>query len=413
MTGRAPQGRPRRDTWRGVRDDAPAAAPRGTGHDERTPGYRDRTRVEVEELSTDGIAPRARSRVPLTGVLAVAGVALLLAAGLGLLGGRPGSPQPSAVASATMAIPSATAVATAIPAARVTPWTPCSEAPARAPQPVLEVDGRQYIGEVSVLEDEPGPSVDRGTGLSNARGSTIRASRSAVDVPMDAVTEIWIPGGVCAVEWSIVLTGETNGHAAVLDVVENEDLDPAVASQNRFEIVVAPHAGQHTLRATLVLEKVAIESTWAIRVPDLEPPAVRLSADDRRIEAVVGCDVTQLLANGIEERLTGCDGDVAKSPSHRADVAPGEQLEFEIDGWAATNTTVYCGQLAEQRFVPRIDPACVRERDPVYAGLRFNAPDEAGGWTLAISTCGTRFRAGGRGFEELCGTWYANVRVRG
>ena len=54
----------------------------------------------------------------------------------------------------------------------------------------------------------------------------------------------------------------------------------------------------------------------------------------------------------------------------------------------------------------------MRDPDPLFAGIRFQAPEEAGPWTLAISTCARRFRATGNGFDELCGTWYANVLVR-
>ena len=363
--------------------------------------------MEVEELPTQTLLPRSRSRVPLTGAIAAAGLAILLAAGFGLLGGRGGgaaaaSPASSSVAQAPSPTPAATQPQ-AVP--RVTPWVPCGSAGEHPPSPVLEVDGDQHLGRVEVAYNGPEPGLD---GIEHEPGD---GQPERVDVPMDAVTEIWISGGRCAIEWTVGMADE--GHAPiVLESVVNEALDPAVSSQNRFEIFVAPYAGDFDLRAILYFDDVAVRATWPIHVPELVPPQVSMRAGERPIQTAAGCDVTQRLANELEERLNPCERDVQREPARRAAGAPGARLTVGLEGWGPARSVAYWGQLTDRRFIPRGDPPCFREHDPQSTGLRFRAPDEAGAWTLAVQTCATRLRATGRGFEELCGTWYANLRVR-
>jgi hypothetical protein len=366
------------------------------------------SRVEVEELPTQALLPRSRSRVPLTGALSVAALAILLAGGFGLLGGGLGVPAGTAIPSEVAAGPSATSAAavTHAPAQpQVSPWAPCGEAGAEAPEPVLQVDGHQHFGHVEINARGAGPDVD-------VLGGEPGQDLERVDVPLDAVTEIWMSGGRCAVSWYISMKAAAQPAPVVLESVPNLGLDPVLASQNRFELFVAPHVGDFELRATFDLDDVALRATWLIHVPELVPPGVSLRAGDRPIQTVMGCDVTQRLANDVEEALNPCERDVGQQPARRTDVRPGEELEFAIPGWVSTAMTAYCGQLENRRFVPRVDPPCLRERDLRHAGFRFAAPDEPGPWTFAISTCATRLRVTGRGFEELCGTWYANIRVR-
>ena len=400
MTGRGPQsGAPRRDSWRGGRNEAPSNAlvePVGES-------------VEVEELPTQVLAAHPRPRVPLTGAIAVAALVVLLAGGFGLLGGGQGGtpaspPLASSLADGATDAPSPTEPP---PVPRVTPLLACSGPDDEPPEPVLEVDGRPYFGQVELLDFDLGTTFE---GIPPVIGED--NLDHAVEVPMDAVAEIWIGGASCAVAWNIALVGTGLPATRILETVSNEDRDPAIAAQNRFQVFVAPYTGDHQLRAILVLENVAVRATWSIHVPILEPPTVRLTAGNREIPTVIGCDVRQRLVNDWEESLSPCSRDVPREPDRWATIARGEQLDFELEGWAATDAIVFCGELTERRFTPRTEPSCVIPRDPLSAGVRFLAPEEPGTWTLAIYECATRISVVGRGFEELCGTWYANVRVR-
>jgi hypothetical protein len=398
VTGRGPQGvPPRRDSWRGGRNET-----RSNGSTEPAGAW-----VEVEELPTQVLGARPRPRVPLTGAIAVAALVALLAGGFGLLGGSRTQPSPPLASSLADGSTVAPSPAEPPPVPRVTPWSACGGPEDEPPEPVLEVDGRPYFGQVELLDFDIGTTFD---GIPPVIGQD--NLDNAVDVPMDAVAEIWIGGASCAVAWNISLVGTGFPQTQILETVSNKDGDPAIAAQNRFQVFVAPYAGDHRLRAILVLENVAVRATWSVHVPPLEPPTVTLTAGDREIPTVIGCDVRQRLVNDWEEALSPCTRDVPHEADRAVGIAPGEQLNFTIEGWTATDTTVYCGQLTDRRFIPRTDPSCLIPRDPLVAGLRFLAPAEPGTWTLAISECATRIRPVGSGFEELCGTWYANVRVR-
>ena len=400
MTGRGPQsGPPRRDSWRGERNEA---LPNGSV--EPVGAW-----VELEELPTQVIAARPRPRLPLSGAIALMALLVLLAGGFGLLGGgqsgAPASPPTaSSLANGPTPAPSPTEPP---PEPRVTPWSRCSGPDDEPPEPVLEVDGRPHFGQVELQDFDLGTTFE---GIPPVIGQD--NLDHAVEVPMDAVVEIWIGGASCAVAWNIALVGTGLPETRILETVSNAERNPAIAAQNRFQVFVAPYTGDHQLRAILVLENVAVRATWSVHVPPLEPPAVTLTAGDRDIPTVIGCDVRQRLVNDWEEALSPCTRDVPRELDRWVGVTPGGQLDFQIEGWAATDTIVFCGQLTERRFTPRTDPSCLIPRDPLSAGLRFTAPTEPGTWTLAIYECATRISVVGRGFEELCGTWYANVRVR-
>ena len=417
VTGRGPQGGPpRRDLWRGGRDAAPSGRDTSSpgasrGGSGRAPVEPVRPWVEVEELPTQSLAPTARSRVPLTAAIAVAAVAALLAGGFGLLGGRsagtPESPPPAnVVAGQPSAEPNATEPP---PVPRVTPWANCSASPDQPPEAVLEVDGVPASGKVEPLVFDLGKTFSPDATVIGEDGLD-----DPVEVPIDAITDIWIVGGACAVAWNIDLVGsDVPGGLQTIEAVGNEDRDPAISAQNRFELFVAPYPGDHQLRAVLVFDEFAVRLTWSIHVPRLQPPNVALTTERGEIPTVIGCDVTQRLANDVEVALSQCDqGSVPHEPRPRVAVAPGELLEFAIEGWAASNTSVTCGLLIDRMFFPRTQPACVRARDPLFDDVLFPAPEEAGRWTLAIATCAWRIRDSGEGADELCGTWYATVVVR-
>lgn len=410
MTGRGQQGgSPGRDHWRGGRDDSASNPRRAHEAPARSDAESFGTRVEVEELSTHALASRPRARLPVTGLLAAAAIAVLLAAGSGLLGGGStgGGSVASPIRSGATDMPSALPPDTAPPVPLVTPWSECSPAPASPPQPVLEIEGRQYFGEVEILDRNIDPTVDDVTGW------PVRVADDAILVPMDAIAELWIVGGSCAVAWNIGLADQGSLEPQILESVPNQDRNSAVAAQNRFQVFVAPLVGDLFLRAVFVFDDVAMAATWPIHVPALEPPRIVLTTGANEIQTAAGCDVTQRLANGWEERVNDCLRDVARDPGPRADVRAGEPLQFAIVDWATRSTTIVCGQLTERTFVPLTGSPCIRERDPLYAGVRFSAPETPGPMTLAIATCASRIRVVGTGFEELCGTWYANIRIRG
>jgi hypothetical protein len=365
--------------------------------------------VEVEELPTQVLAARPRPRVPLNGAIAMGALVVLLAGGFGMLGGGHGATPASPPVASTLAdgATAAPRITETPPEPRVTPWTPCSMPEDQPPEPVLEVDGRPYFGQVELLDFDIGTTFE---GIPPVIGE--ENLDHAVEVRMDAVAEIRIPSHSCAVAWNIALVETGTSQTRILETVANEDRDPAIAAQNKFQVFVAPYTGDHQLRAILVLENVAVRATWSIHVPILEPPTVTLTAGDREIPTIIGCDVRQRLVNNWEEALSPCTRDVPREPDRWATIAPGEPLDFQLDGWAATDAILFCGELTDRRFTPRTEPACLIPRVPLSAGVRFLAPEEPGPWTLAIYECATRISVVGRGFEELCGTWYANVRVR-
>jgi hypothetical protein len=153
-----------------------------------------------------------------------------------------------------------------------------------------------------------------------------------------------------------------------------------------------------------------MRATWLIHVPELALPSVSLLAGDRAIDMVAGCGVTQRVPSGSEVNLTPCFGDVERRPPGPTDVRPGEKLAFTIDGWLPMGGSVVCGQLPGTQFLSGVE--CVPTVEVRDFSLVFRAPEEPGGSTLAIGTCATPLRALLSGEGELCGTWFANVRVR-
>jgi hypothetical protein len=365
--------------------------------------------VEVEELPTQALAPRPRARLPLTGAVAVFALIVLLAGGFGVLGGRigaaPESPPSGSVAAGRAS--SAPTVTEPPLAPRVTPWAPCSDLSDQPPQPVLEVDGHRHFGRVELRDVDVGPPFED---IPEVIGEDNLGH--AVEVRMDSAAEIWVVGGACAVGWSVAVVRPDAPETEILEAVANEARDPAIAAQNRFQVVLPPHAGEYELRAVLVLEGLAVRAAWTVHVPALELPSVTHAAAGRDIPTVIGCDATQLLVNDRHVALNACPRDVGREPGPRVDVAPGAVLDFSIEGWGVSSAAVVCGQLLNRDFTPRTEPSCHGSRDPLSANVRYAAPEEPGPWTIAISTCASRLRSTGSGFEELCGTWYANVRVR-
>ncbi len=82
-------------------------------------------------------------------------------------------------------------------------------------------------------------------------------------------------------------------------MVGNPDRIPALASQNRFSLPLAPFPGTTLdLRATLVFPEFTAKVTWPIRILRFTPPAGVLRAGRAPVATAAGCDVELRLGNG-------------------------------------------------------------------------------------------------------------------
>lgn len=395
--GAGGSGRPPRDAWRGVRETSRGSAsrPGGQGGEGWTGG------VEVEELPAQAVLRRGTPRLGVGGTLVVAAIAVLLAAGFGVLGGRPeATPGPTRAAIGPTGDRSGDPGPPASP--RVTPWIECEEppSPSTVPDIFLQVDGVPIPGTVAVGDDG---LVPRPT---SAGFPVPSLQQERTDVPVDVTTEIWVEGAVCAVAWQIDLVDEQT-----LDVVQNAARDPAYASQNRFQLLLGAHTGgQFELRAVFEFPTLVARASWPIRILPVERPVAVLRTKGEDLQAVEGCDVTLTLATGWTNSLNPCVDDVEEPPGDAALVKRGEQLEFEILGWNTDYGALACGRLTGQSFF------AARERDCslgelVVSPFAFEAPSERGRWTLAMSACGSQAGRAVGGLNRVCGTWYANIVV--
>lgn len=350
------------------------------------------------------VIERRKGRLGLDGALAVVAVAGLLAAGLGVLGGRPG-PSPSGplgVVRPTTPAPAGPAPTPRVgPTPLVTPFVECGAPPTTAPVVQLQVNGRPVAGSVEVLRSgvDPSPALadlDEGT-----------------EVPVDVISELWIVGGACANAWDVgLIAGDT------LNQVVNPTLDPAIAAQNRFGVALAPYGGRDAiLRADLYFPGLAVRALWRISVEPFERPLASLRGEDDPRMIIEGCDVEIVLGNGYAyPRPPTCIDDLPFGPADTLTVKRGESLEFGLGDWDVTNAVLGCGRLSGTSFVGDPEPGCFREVSGRSAqGRSITLPalpaDLAEGtWTLAISACalsGVLVVT-----NSICGTWYANVEVR-
>ena len=396
--GRAP-----RDAWRGVRDTDRGVKPRRPGEPADPVG-----RVEVEELPAQPVMPRGGPKLGLAGTLAVGAMAVLLAAGFGVLGGRPDStpaPTRAAIASPDASDAAPTPPPVAHPTPLVTPWTACGAEPSPDRPPViqLQVNGLPHDSHLA----EVGAPVAR----PDLRPPLLSPDRpiEPVLVPVDVISELWIEGAACAQSWFIELF--TPGGDGVL-LASMPDRGPVVAAQNRFPLdLQALDGGRAVLRAILGFGTMTASAEWVVDVRAVEPPVAALEGDDGPIELVTGCDVTITLGTGYVRSLNPCADDVAAPPIEIGVVEPGEQLRFDLDGWGISDGQVFCGRLNGQSFVAVPQPGCLTEAHDVTR-LDFVVPPEPGRWTLAISACASAGAILGPGLNHVCGTWYANIEVR-
>ncbi len=411
----------RGSSWRGPRvEHRPAPAPPPGAFGDSWTG-----RAELEELPAQPVLPRGSPRLGVGGTLAVVAIVGLVAAGFGLLGGRPEAPDatPRVRPSQAAFVPSQ--VVEPVPSPLVTPWTECG-GPFAGPVDVsLQVGGRPAPGAVEIVSlsyhaQSPEPST--------AAAVTSGAQRTApgppqtgpeapglplvsprrVDVPIDVITEIWIGGSRCALAWNIDLVG-----GPTIASVPNPEADPGYAAQNRFQLEFDPFVGgEHDLRAVLLFPSFVARVTWPIRILPIERPRTSLRVGDVDVEPAPGCDVAITFGPERSVPLNPCDDDIGEPLLDAVPVRSGTAISFELVDWFLDSGVVTCGRMSGNSFVAEPRPGCSYElEDP--GTFTFEAPPQNGRWTLAISACGSRAASQGPATNRLCGTWYADIVVTG
>ena len=362
--------------------------------------------AELEELPGQQLLPRRRSRIGLGGALATAALVALLAGGLGLLGGRPeASVAPSAAAVASTPSSPSSIDPPGTPA--VTPWMECGPDPVEVPDIKLESNGVPTEGLVEpAVDPQPARTYPPGNPFASIRGPR-------VTVRPDVVTELWIDGGACALDWSIELIDVVTEEAWVLDAAHNARADPAYAAQNRFN--VSADMGRHRsighdvqFGGVFVFRTMVVRAFWRLRIQPLDPPAPSLVSGSSAapIALIEGCDVRLRLGNGFEERRRTCAGDLSLPPEDWRPVRVGDMLDLTFDGWTPQSLFVICGRLSGLAFIAEPLPGCWLEPP---TGTPFQVPDLPGRWTLALSACASQ--DGSNAANQVCGTWYANVEI--
>ncbi len=353
------------------------------------------------------VVPRRGPRLGLGGTLAVGATAALLAAGFGILGGRPSaSPSPPVggvaptVPRASMAPPSPGV------APEVTPYSACADPPTSRPGLQLQVNGVPHPGPVEVLQWHVDPA-------SPEPSPPLAENPERVVVPADVITEIWIAGGACAVGWNIGLVGNP-----VLDSFSNPELDPAIALQNRFALTLAPFVGRDlNLRADLFFPTLSARAIWPITVEAVDRPIAALQVGPEAWSLVEGCDVSLALGNGYEyPRDPTCLGDMPIEPAAAIEVDAEARLGFRLEDWDLMSAVLTCGRLSGTSFIAQPEPGCFLE-----ASTRFDPStlaefpplpaDIEGSWTIQISACA--LSGGLAATNSLCGSWYATIEVGG
>jgi hypothetical protein len=114
------------------------------------------------------------------------------------------------------------------------------------------------------------------------------------------------------------------------------------------------------------------------------------------------------LGNGWAPQDPQCHVSVPEKPIRWLTVAPGDSLEFALEGWNIAGSQLACGHLDGLMFIVDEQAGCV----PDPAGqppVLFAAPAQNGDWILAINACAERVIV--ETTYTICGTWYADVAV--
>ena len=344
----------------------------------------------------------ASPRIGASTVIAFLAIALLLAGGFGLMGGRnPASPMPSGAAVAGSPTPGPTPTPgppTEPPlVTEVTPWSPCSSPSDAPPEVRLEVASTAHLGQLEMLWTEsgsPAPSVPAG-------------ATYAISIPAYTTPEIWIVGARCALSWTISVDGEE------FDRYINVPRDPRVASQNRFSIgYVARFGGldDAELLATLSFPSFTARVRWLLNVEPWPRPAVTLSGSGGTMAMSPGCDVEYQLPQDTD-RPGICDRDLLAPPTRKLVVGAGEQnLAIAIPGWFIEDGVyIECGSINVDGYFEG-DATCEYPATIDGSTALFKAPSETGLRVLRAAMCG---RPGSSAYvQTMCLTWFANLDVR-
>jgi hypothetical protein len=326
---------------------------------------------------------------------------ILVAAGFGALGGRPqASPEATTALGAARTPPRATPIPVE---PMVTPWARCTRGRTELPRLSLAIDGIEHAGRVEVLRSAGGEPL--GTTEPQA------AEPGRIDVRADALTQLWIGDGSCAVSWTIELVDW-----GVLDMIDNPAMDPALAAQNRFDLIFPPDLdGDLDLAARLTFPDMTLRATWPLRVTPLPRPNAELRWGGVDVPLIEGCDLFIWVVNRFEYPLTGCEGALSSDPHAAVGIQAEKQATFSIPGWPIDSYgDVVCARdsrgLIEQRpdvcsFSPLIEDGVLK-----FSSVPRGPAEPSGTWLLVISGCGNNSTSGGG--SQVCGTWYANVRFR-
>jgi hypothetical protein len=354
--------------------------------------------VELEELPAQQVLAGGPARPRIGALVAIGAMGLILLAGLGFLGGRQG-PKPTAPA-AVATTPTARAV---VEEPAVTPSTACAPVqPGVVPGVILEAGGTETPGSIELVDWLAGPSQS-----AIPPQPDVPTATAPIDVRADVAPVLVTTGDVCALAWQIDVTDSSG--AIQIEGVDNPELDAGYAQQNRFALALWPFRGHdYLLEALLTFPNSVVRATWPIRVAEFALPVASLRAEKRSIEVSAGCDVLVSVDAGEVEPLIPCDRSVAADPAV-ARVGPGASLTFGFsDGWDTAVGAVSCGQLSALQFVPEAD--CDIPFEATDRSVTFEAAEVAGEWAVAIGGCATQQLPDA--YNEVCGTWYAIVRVR-
>jgi hypothetical protein len=360
--------------------------------------------VEVEELPPQRVLARGATRPRIGAILAASGAVLILAGGLGVLGGR-AAPEPT---DASAIDPSQRPTSTPsgdVAEPLVTPNLPCPALGDSAiPGMVLQVGGLTAPGDVEVLKwlGEPGTSA----APPKAPGPP---TTDRIEIRPDLTSVLYTAGDACAVAWQIALA---DGDVSVpLDTVGVPGGATVVAQQNRFELPLWQHRGHdYDLDVVLAYPNVVVHARWPIRILPFQPPTTLLLSGNRSIPVSPGCNLLLSFGGGGVERVYPCGFDVVSAPPVTG-VAPGTPLVFSYsDGWNIEPGGVVCGELTGTQFEEDPEAACGLDEPVLDPSAPFRAPSRPGTWTLAISACAIQSLADV--YNEVCGTWYTTLRVR-
>lgn len=366
------------------------------------PAYDAFEAAELEDVSIGRTVRSASPRIGASSVIAVLAIALLLAGGFGLMGGRnSATPRPSNVAVGASPTPSPSPTPgppTAPPVIfEVVPWTPCS-APSDAPPEIrLEVGSTATLGQLEILwmeSGEPAPSVPAG-------------ATYPITIPAYVSPSIWIVGARCALSWTILLDGHE------VDRYLNVQRDPRVASQNRFLVPSISRFGgleRTELVATLVFPTLTARVRWLLSVEPWPRPDVTLTSTRGSRSMVPGCDAESQLPLA-PDQPDDCVAEIRAPLPKALVVSAGEEpLQIDVPGWVLDEGVhVECGRFTEDGFFEG-DGSCDQEAMQKDATILFRAPEQTGVRTVRASFCARPGPASAP--ESMCFSWFAQLDVR-